>query len=126
MSNLRTYYKIGSVFAGIVWIAAAVCSMFDGIVPSILSVICFLIATIIAAMKVFRPVRDDAFDEMAELHHMKAKAKAFDALAVIVLAVSVIQFSSFQLKGQTVALMMLGVGELVLGLKFLDLEKNGD
>ena len=131
MKDLQTYYKLGSVFAGVIWLLAGVCSIFDSLATDIISVLLFLIATIIAAVKM-RWARNSETDEMGEYHLLRAKAYALDIIYILVFALAGMQFIkistgwSIYIDVHTFSLFVLGAAELVIGLKFLDLEKNGD
>ncbi|MBR6008749.1 MAG: hypothetical protein IK056_06645 [Clostridia bacterium] len=69
---------------------------------------------------------------MAEVNILKAKAHGFDFLqiAMCLLLVALLILTAFTLdigvKGLTVVLLVLGLGELAAGFRFLSLEKNGD
>lgn len=134
MSNIRNYYKLSCVTAGAAWLGGAVCSLFNTIFTDTLSVAFFLIATVIAAIRIYWVSRTQmkGFDEMAETNLTKAKAHAITVLHMLVLLITIltllktVNLVSFQISGQTVALFALGVGELVTGLKFLKLERDGE
>ena len=131
MKDLQTYYKFGSVFAGVIWMLAGVCSIFDSLAADILSVLLFLTATVIALLKM-QWARNLESDEMADHHLLKAKSYALDIIYILVFAVAGMQFLksstgwSIHIDAHTFSLFVLGATELVIGLKFLDLEKNGD
>lgn len=134
MSDIRNYYKLSCVIAGTAWLGGAVCSIFHTILTETLAIAFFLIATIIAASRIYWVSRTHMkdFDEMAESNLTKAKAHALTVLHMLVLPITVltllktVNVLSFEISGQTVALFALGVGELVTGLKFLKLERDGE
>lgn len=133
MKDIRTFYKVGSVFGGIIWIAGSILSTLDGTIGVFLSFICALAASVMSALKIRWMVRlDDSFDEMAMTHIDKAKASALTAMHAVVLAIVALELVNIttnlniQIRAHTVCLFILGVTEIAEGVKFLDLEKNGD
>lgn len=131
MKDLRSYYKIGNVFTGVIWLLVAICSLFDSLAATIPSALLFLIATVIAAIRL-RWTRNLASDEMSDLHLIKSKSYALDIIYILVLAMAVMQLFktvtglNIQFDAHTFSLFVLGAAELVIGLKFLKLEKNGE
>lgn len=131
MKDMRTFYKVGSVLGGVIWLLAAICFLFDSLAVDILSVLLFLIGTVIAAIRL-RWTGTLQSDEMSDLHLIKSKAYALDIIYILMFAIAVLELFktvtglSIQIDAHTFSLFVLGAAELVLGLKFLYLEKNGD
>ena len=134
MSDIRNFYKYTCVTAGAAWLGGAVCSLFNTVLTDALAIAFFLIATVIAAIRVYWVSRTQmkGFDEMAETNLTKAKAHALTVLHMLVLPITIltllktVNMFSFEISGHTVALFTLGVGELVTGMKFLKLERDGE
>lgn len=133
MKDIRTFYKVGSVFGGVIWIAGSLLSTLNGKVGVTLAFICALAASVMAALKIEWMARlNDSFDEMAMTHIDKAKASALTVMHAVVLVIVALELTNIttkwniQIKAHTVCLFILGVTEIAEGLKFLDLEKNGD
>ena len=134
MDDIRYYYKHICFIAGAAWIGGAICTVFDSIITSVFAIIFALAAVIVVAIQYYwtRHPWSDTFDEMAEMNILKAKAHGFDflliAMCLLLIVISIQRTFDLDIgiKGQTVVLLVLGLGELATGFRFLSLEKNGD
>lgn len=134
MSDIRNYYKVTGILSGGVWLGGAICSLFDSILFSALASIFILTGIIIGAFRIFwiKRMKMEDFDEMAETNLTKAKAFALSILQVCILPIMIISLLnaifkvSINIEDDTLALFALGIGEMVTGMKFLSLERNGD
>ena len=134
MEDVRYYYKYICFICGAAWIGSAVCSFFDSIIASVFHVIFAVIAVLATAVHIYWMHRSNSvsFDEMAEANMKTAKACAFEglqiAICLFIIAMSLLGILRLNIviSGIAVAMFALGLGELIVGIRFLSVEKNGD
>ncbi|WMJ22921.1 hypothetical protein RBG61_13150 [Paludicola sp. MB14-C6] len=129
--RIKTSIVINYLLFGFTWLCVGVLSFFDDYLVCKILLIIFLLVSIIGMFVTFF-AKKEKYDEMASTHMTKAQSYGFMYLLLFVLVLTII-FKVLDMANINVNLnfldlypFFLAVGEISVGLKFLQLEKDGD
>ena len=128
--SLSTKNIIGMILMGIFWFLYGLMNCFDGIIFNILSLISIIGVMITLILTI--NLKFENGDEMAEMHFLKARSKALNALIILLLILSMLG-SATRIFGtnlvanwQGYTSMILGFVHIISGYYFWKYEKDGN
>ena len=128
---LTTKNLIGSIICGACWFVAGLMSNWHTLVSMIVTGLALIGAGV--AMITVMIVGFEKGDEMSEMHFLKAKAKTYDCILLVLLIFSLVSSinnlvgrEQFVVNWHAWLMMFIGIMQVISGFYFAHYEKAGD